>query len=135
MSGDAALGIDVGTSGIRAALLSPEGEVLGLGGARMETYGADHRAPSVWARTLGAALEALFSQVSPERVGAVSVDGTSGTVLALDKTGAPVGTALMYNDAVDDPDIPQAIAALAPAECAAHGASSALARAWGLSTT
>jgi len=129
MTDTLALGIDVGTSGIRAALLSRDGAVVATASAKMANFGADHRDPTCWRATLEATLAALGAQQDLSRVGALAVDGTSGTVLALDAEGAPVGTALMYNDAVDDPAIPAAITAAAPPTSAAHGASSALSRA------
>ena len=129
MTGDLAMGIDVGTSGIRAAALNSDGATIALTGADMAEFGDDRRDPAVWRRALEAALMRLFENVEPGRIGAVAVDGTSGTVLGLNASGDPVGTALMYDDAVQDPDIPAAIAAVAPRESAAHGAASALARA------
>ena len=129
MTGTHALGIDVGTTGVRAALLAPGGNVAGLTAARMVDHGDSPRNPTVWRATLETALARLLSACDPALIGAVAVDGTSGTVLALDGAGLPVGEALMYNDAVGDPAIPAAIAAVAPRQSAAHGATSALARA------
>ncbi|MGV6846952.1 MAG: FGGY-family carbohydrate kinase [Marinibacterium sp.] len=129
MTGDAVLGIDAGTSGIRAAMLDGDGTVLGIAGVSHARFGPNPRDPAIWEQSLRAALAALFDRVPAERVGAVSVDGTSGTVLALDGAGRPVGDAMMYNDCVADPDIPARIAAHAPRDSAAHGAASALARA------
>ena len=129
MTGSHALGIDIGTSGVRAALLSPDGTVAGLALARMADHGGKLRSPDVWRATLTEALKRLCESHDPAQIGAVSIDGTSGTVLALDTAGQPVGDALMYNDAVEDPAIPDTIARVAPRESAAHGAASALARA------
>ncbi|MEM9049389.1 MAG: FGGY-family carbohydrate kinase [Pseudomonadota bacterium] len=127
-----ALGIDIGTSGVRAALLAADRSVVAIGVAALDDEGAGaggRRDPAVWKAALAAALADLGASADLGAVGAVAVDGTSGTVLALDAQDAPVGAALMYNDAVEDPAVPQAIAAHAPRETAAHGAASALARA------
>ena len=124
-----ALGIDIGTSGVRAAVLSLDGQEQAYSEAAMSEFGEDRRDPSIWRAALAAALERLFAKVDASRIEALSVDGTSGTVMALDADGAPIGGGLMYNDAVDDPAIPTAIAEIAPRESAAHGASSGLARA------
>ena len=129
MTGDLALGIDIGTSGIRAAALSADGIMRARVEAAMAEFGEDRRDPAVWRQALEAALGRLLEALEPGRIGAVAVDGTSGTVLGLDGAGDPVGTALMYDDAVSDPDIPAAIAAVAPRDSAAHGPASALARA------
>lgn len=126
---DLALGIDVGTGGVRTAVLDRSGTVIAETAAAMQEFGADRRNPAIWRQALEAALARLREQIDPARIGALAVDGTSGTVLGLDDTDAPVGTALMYNDSVDDPAIPDSIAAAAPRESAAHGSASALARA------
>ena len=128
MTGDLALGIDIGTSGVRAAALSAEGATCGQAESAMAEFGDDRRDPAIWRRALEASLTRLFETVDPARIGAVAVDGTSGTVLGLDSAGDPVGTALMYDDAVSDAAIPSAIAKVAPRLSAAHGAASALAR-------
>lgn len=129
-----ALGIDLGTSGVRAALLAPDGAEAGFAAARTDAHG-DLRDPAAWERTLAAALAGLGASAPLDRVGALCVDGTSGTVLPLDGEGAPLGPALLYNDAVEDRAIPAAIAAVAPRESAAHGAASGLARAMALAAT
>lgn len=123
-----ALGIDVGTSGVRAALLDATAQPVGFSTAQMADNGTDPRDPAVWQRTFAAALAKLAPEARAQ-VGAISVDGTSGTVLPLDATGRALGTALLYNDSVAEPEIPTAIAEVAPRTSAAHGASSGLARA------
>ncbi len=124
-----ALGIDVGTSGVRVAALSADGAALAGAAADMREIGADLRAPDVWEGALRLALERLGARIDLGRIGAAAIDGTSGTVLGLDRAGAPVGAALMYNDVVADPAIAERIASVAPPDSAARGASSALARA------
>lgn len=124
-----ALGIDVGTSGVRVAALEGRCEIRAISRVDMTTFGSDRRDPAIWKAALVAALEQLGSEIDFEDVSAVSVDGTSGTVLALDRSETPIGAALMYDDAVDDASIPEAISAAAPKESAAHGPASALARA------
>ena len=59
---------------------------------------------------------------------ALAVDGTSGTVLAVDARGEPLGDGLMYNDPAEPAGV-LAIAESAPDVSAAHGATSALAKA------
>jgi sugar (pentulose or hexulose) kinase len=124
-----ALGIDVGTSGARAALLAPPGAVVAEASAAMAEVGPDRRDPAVWEGALGLALARLGAAADLSRVGALAVDATSGTVLGLDAAHAPVGTALMYDDAPDVGDLPALVARIAPRESAAHGAASGLARA------
>ncbi len=127
--GGLALGLDVGTSGVRGVVLDPDGETRASADSRMEEIGGNRRDPAVWEGALETMLARLGKLVSLQEIAAVSVDGTSGTVLATDVAGKPLADALMYNDAVVDPAIPAAIARVAPRESAAHGAASALARA------
>ncbi|MEM9222615.1 MAG: FGGY-family carbohydrate kinase [Pseudomonadota bacterium] len=124
-----ALGIDVGTSGIRVAALTPAGERIAHASAMMVEIGDDRRAPSVWEGALKGALVRLSKNIDVKTVGAVAVDGTSGTVLGIGADGTPVGQALLYNDTVDEPAIVSRIDEVAPLDTAARGASSALARA------
>lgn len=129
MSGDLALGVDVGTSGVRVIAIGADRTAKSRAEAAMAEFGDDRRDPECWRQALAAALARLFETLEPQRIGAIAVDGTSGTVLGLDAGGDPVGQALMYDDAVEDPGIPKAVAAVAPRESAAHGAASGLARA------
>lgn len=129
MSTPLAIGIDLGTSGVRAVAMDAGGGLHGQAGVAMSDHGEDHRDPRTWQRATTAALDGLLGQVEPRSVVALAVDGTSGTVLATDGDGAPVGRAMMYNDAVDDRAVLDAIAAVAPPTSAAHGSTSALAKA------
>lgn len=126
---DLFLGIDIGTSGARALVIDSSGAVRGAGKAAMAAFGPNHRAPDVWWQAGQAAVKAALGQVDPLEVRAVSVDGTSGTMLAVDEDLTPLGDGLMYNDACRDAQIIDRIAAAAPGNSAAVGANSALARA------
>ncbi|WP_150526603.1 FGGY-family carbohydrate kinase [Roseibium sediminis] len=130
MSGkDLFVGIDVGTSGVRTAAIDGNRQIVALTKAPMDGQSDARRDPHQWQQALATSLKQLIGLIDPARIAAISVDGTSGTVLALDRNAEPVGTGLMYNDVVDDKTILASIAAAAPRESAAHGASSALARA------
>ena len=127
-----ALGIDVGTGGVRCAALATDGRVVALSDAKMTEAGANPRAPEVWKTALHLAITRLCTKIMPESISAVAVDGTSGTVLALDCDGQPTGAVYMYNEPVEDAGIVDAIAAHAPRASAAHGPNSGLARAMAL---
>ena len=60
-------------------------------------------------------------------VGMVAVDGTSGTLIAIHGVGRPVAPLSLYSSPADPARVRQ-IAAIAPAESAARGATSPLAR-------
>ena len=123
-----ALGIDIGTSGVRVAALDGEGGSLGLWSARFASA-TDGRDPTAWWSTLEAVLDLALAALSPERVRALAVDGTSGTLLAIDAAGTPIGAPLMYDEAVGDGVLLERIAERLPIDSAAGGATSGLAKA------
>ncbi len=123
------LGIDLGTSGARAVVVDAQGARLATGKAALAEFTDNPRRPAAWLAAAEAATDAALAQIDRQRVTALAVDGTSGTMLALDAEGAPIGDALMYNDVSSDRATLEAIARLAPASSAAHGATSGLAKA------
>lgn len=129
---DLALGIDVGTSGIRVAAIDRDERIVAFAEAAMPAPLRDgHRVmqdPAVWVRGLDEAMRRLAAIVDLRRVRALAVDGTSGSLVAVDATGRPVAAASLYNDRADDAAI-AAVGRAAPASSAAHGATSPLARA------
>mgnify|MGYP002713030744 CR=1 FL=1 len=130
------LGIDIGTSGIRACVIDAEGKVLALQEAAMaapeDDDGGISQAPEIWWQSLQQVLDALFKQTDPADIAALAVDGTSGTLLLTDAEGQPLAPALMYNDASSGKEA-ALIETCAPADSAAHGASSGLAKLLALS--
>ena len=124
------LGIDIGTSGVRAVLMNSKFDVVAQSSSLMSNFGPNHRSPVVWWKSLESALEQLRLEVPEQwrQVEGISVDGTSGTVLALNNEFEPIGDALMYNDPVENPDVLEQIRQHAPRESAAHGATSGLAK-------
>ncbi|PDT80465.1 FGGY-family carbohydrate kinase [Sinorhizobium sp. BJ1] len=130
MSGEGrlVLGIDVGTSGVRAVAMDSGGDIVASGTAKLAAFSSDHRDPLGWWKALQAALLETLAAIDPARVRAISIDGTSGTMLPVSVDGAPLATPLMYNDPVADLAILDSIAAHAPKESAAHGTTSGLAK-------
>ncbi len=122
------LGIDVGTSGARSIVIDGGGKLLAERRSGMDEHGNNRRDSAQWWAAVTSSLLQLAEDIPLENVSAVCVDATSGTVLATDQNGQAMADALMYNDAVDDQKILDAIAANAPLQSAVHGASSALAR-------
>ena len=87
-------GIDLGTSGCRLALVDAAGPIHQLSCP----YPGPFRQAGSW--RLG--VQQLFAQLpEPQRqhIGAIAIDGTSGTLLACRPTGEPLAAALAYNDA------------------------------------
>ena len=83
--------------------------------------------PEFWWHATVVAIGKLGRSVDLEAVERICVDGTSGTLLLTDATGRPCTPGLMYNDARAAAEAAR-IAAIAPKESGAHGASSALAK-------
>jgi sugar (pentulose or hexulose) kinase len=127
-----ALGIDIGTSGVRVCALDHTGTLVASASVAMPAARRRGRAvrqdAGIWWTTTRKALAKLCDAIDPRAVRAVAVDGTSGTVVAVDRDGRALAPARMYNDAAAV-DAAGTIAAVAPPATAAHGASSALARA------
>jgi len=118
-----ALGIDFGTSGVRAAVVD---------GQRQERwqyrtdYGDHPLSYETWKRNLFAVLAALPPDLAPQ-IGRLALDGTSGTVLLCDEFGQPLTSALMYNDGRGKAILPQ-VKDLVSAESPARSATSSLAK-------
>ena len=121
------LGIDVGTGGVRALAVSERGQVVAesavaFGAGVLATQEGRHeQAPEAWweavCRASGKLRDGLQAAgVSPDRLAALSVDGTSGTLVALDSAGPPLRPALMYNDPRAAPEAEELNAA-----CGDHG--------------
>ena len=130
MSSDAlVVGIDVGTSGVRCVAMDSSGSVRAQSSVKMSDHRADERAPATWWRVTETSLDGLLAGIDAKSVRAIAVDGTSGTVLPVDATGAPLANALMYSDPVMNDRILASISSNAPASSAARGATSGLAKA------
>ena len=101
------LGIDLGTSGVRAMAVAADGRVAADAAAPLATgiatgpAGWHEQSPSAWWQAVCQTLAALANELRAggiARLAAVAVDGTSGTLVALDGAGEPLRPALMYND-------------------------------------
>ncbi len=125
------LGIDVGTGGVRACAIDARGEIQGIESANLPPPHQDGNAidqdPELWWQATTSAISGLGRTVDLKRVERIAVDGTSGTLLLIDTAGRPCTPGLMYTDARAANHAVR-LAAVAPAESGAHGASSALAK-------
>lgn len=128
---DLFIGLDLGTSGCRAiaidAAARPVAEARAAWPAPQRQGPAVEQSPAVWWTGARTVLQHLLKQLEPQRIAALAVDGTSGTLLYCDPTGQPLGPALMYNDARAIPEAAQ-VARVAPVETAARGPSATLAK-------
>lgn len=130
MTIDVCLGVDIGTSGVRIAATDRDNRLKAMSSAQImapvQTGVRILQDPAIWWDALVRAFKKL------DRTGlairAIAVDGTSGTILAVSMAGMPAGLASMYNDVADATQL-ALVAAAAPRETAALGATSPLARA------
>jgi D-ribulokinase len=101
-SGAAWLGLDLGTQSVRAMVISATGDALATGSQKLTSRreGPRHEQESEeWWRAAAAACRmAIFDLPPSVQIQGVAVDGTSGTILLIDKSGRPLTPALMYDD-------------------------------------
>lgn len=129
MPGDIYIGLDIGTSGARAIAISEDGSEIAMGSAAMRDHSDDHRDPKGWLGAATTALHGVCSRIDTKDLRGICVDGTSGTMIPIDRAGTPLAKGRMYNDPCDDAKILERIATIAPDTSAAHGATSGLAKA------
>ncbi|NJM28789.1 MAG: FGGY-family carbohydrate kinase [Rhizobiales bacterium] len=127
---DVALGIDIGTSGVRIVAVNSSGKIEAMSAkpiiAPLQGFGRILQDPAIWWDATSEALRAL--DLKGLTVRAIAVDGTSGTILPVAENGTPLGLASMYNDVAEPSDLAKVKAAASP-DTAALGSTSPLARA------
>jgi sugar (pentulose or hexulose) kinase len=99
------LGIDLGTTGIRAVLCDEKGRVIGTSAAGIEKSfleSADPRVseqdPGQWEPVLLDVLKKTLSHTASYNLMAVCCDSTSGTIIPVDLHYSPVYCAILHND-------------------------------------
>ncbi len=127
---EVALGIDVGTSGVRIAAADRTGSLVAMAsasiGAPLNSLGRLLQDANLWWEAIEACFKSL--DLKGHQVLALAIDGTSGTILPVTAGGEPLGMASMYNDLAEAQSVAR-VKSVAPAETAALGGSSPLARA------
>ena len=96
------LGFDLGTQSVRAIAVSETGQVLGQGTHPLSSWrdGPRHEQdPEEWWHAVGCASRATIADLPASSIRGVAVDGTSGTILLVDRTGRALTSGLMYDDA------------------------------------
>ncbi len=119
------LGIDFGTSGVRACVIAAGGEIDAYERVDIGQVAADE-ATGLWAEALFTVITAIPAG-SRRRIAALAVDGTSGTVLACDEALNPTYPPLLYDDTRAGAEA-AAIARAGGADNPAASASSGLAK-------
>lgn len=95
------LGIDLGTQGVRASLVSENGCVLARSSQPLTSRRNDGRHeqnPEQWWRATVAACRQALTDVPAQGLKGVAVDGTSGTIVLVDTSGRALSAGLMYDD-------------------------------------
>ncbi|MFK7792419.1 MAG: FGGY-family carbohydrate kinase [Devosiaceae bacterium] len=125
-----ALGIDIGTSGVRSAVVDAAGNVLSS--ARAGHAATSHEDANAWWDAVARVLEAQVTNlrsidIDPKAITRASVDGTSGSMVLVDGAVNPATPALMYHSSGFDAEA-EIIAQHAEPASITRGTSSALAR-------
>jgi len=102
------MGIDVGTQGVRCVVADEKGAVaaaksVAFAQINIAEGGLYEQAPAHWRAAAEEAVSACTASlreggVSPDEIRAISIDGTSGTIVPLDADNLPLTNGLMYND-------------------------------------
>lgn len=117
------LGIDLGTSGVRIAVINQKKQLI-------QTVASDYPRGLAWTEDWrSCCIELINSLPSGVRsqLRAIAVDGTSGTLVACKTNGEPLTEALLYNHAY--PEHSLRIKQLVSSDSSASSVSSSLARA------
>lgn len=132
MPASAYLGLDLGTSGCRGIAIDAAGRLLAesstpLPPSQRDMQGGATQQARHWWQATQQVLRELASRLAGHEPRALAVDGTSATLLVVDRYGTPLGPALMYNDgrAREQANL---LATLAPADSAVHSPASSLAK-------
>lgn len=102
VSDDVFLGLDIGTSAVKAILVSTEGEVTAAAtmplAISMPQPGWTEQDPEDWWRAAVAAVRALLAEKSGARVLAVGISGQMHSSVFLDEDGSVIRPALLWSD-------------------------------------
>ncbi len=90
------LGLDFGTSGARAVAIDDQQQIVATA-----VVNYNIRDIATWEPAL-IALITEIPQAIRECIGAIAIDGTSGTVLFCDATGQPLHQPAIYNDSINN---------------------------------
>jgi sugar (pentulose or hexulose) kinase len=96
------LGLDLGTSNVKALVASPSGQVLGQGSCPVRLFhvgqgGVEQDLEEIWAATLSAIQQAVRA-INPAAIRAVGVSSQGGALQLLDGQGRPRGRVISWLD-------------------------------------
>ena len=127
------LGIDIGTSGVRTAVIDPTGKLIAMARQAHLQQDSNMINAELWWQSVKACIKrqnvVLREQgQNPREITSLAVDGTSGTMVLTDANLQPVTRALMYNSKGFAREA-EIIGSVAPEFHITRGSNSALARA------
>ncbi|HAO25754.1 MULTISPECIES: FGGY-family carbohydrate kinase [unclassified Methylophaga] len=127
MRNSAWIGIDFGTSGCRVCAIDKSGAILAQTELTLPASPQPYPSAKQQSHFVFATLKNLLCQIPDVEVESIVIDATSGSVMLCDLQGRPLSEMLMYNDqrAIN---ASQQIDKTAPADSAAHGPGSGLAK-------
>jgi len=100
------VGLDLGTSGLKAIAITETGEVVGSGHAgyatRRPSPEAAEQDPRDWISAVDTAVGQLLSAVSAERWRGLGLAGMIPTLVTTDRAGQPTGPVITWEDARAD---------------------------------
>jgi len=127
------LGLDIGTSGVRATLISDAGQILASSRTALPVsfyqQGMLCQQPENWWQAVLDCLQKLSGQRDLADLQAISINGTSGTTLLTNAQNKSVSPALMYND-VRPAELARELCSKAPAIPACSRTSALAKAAW-----
>lgn len=103
------MGLDIGTQGARCVVSDERGRLRAGKSVAFETLNLAHtpgwyeQSPADWQKAAEAAIIECVKALAYENlpvsdIRSISIDGTSGTIVPLDRDFAPLGNGVMYND-------------------------------------
>ncbi|HEX6932182.1 MAG TPA: FGGY family carbohydrate kinase [Streptosporangiaceae bacterium] len=105
-SGGLYLGLDLGTSGLKAIALAASGEVVARADAGYPTSrpgpGAAEQDPARWIAAVGQAAAVLAADAPPDRWRAIGLSAMIPTLVTADDAGHPTGPAITWEDSRAD---------------------------------
>lgn len=128
------LGIDIGTSGVRTAVLDDAGTLVSMARSPHPPQDAENINAVAWWQAVQSCIAAQVDALAElglagTDIGRIAIDGTSGSMTLVDADLRPVGPALMYNSKGFEDEARRISHSAAPDSHITQGANSALARA------
>jgi xylulokinase len=102
------LGLDIGTQGVRAIVVNEQGILIAEKSkpfsmlSSSENFAYKEQDPGDWLCASYDVISDCVRQLKGDKIDAAAIDGTSGTILALDSKKKPLSKGIMYNDSRSD---------------------------------